>query len=175
MLINHRKRSSYELMFHHVFVSHSIAQTNQLYLILTFLQVLSCFTLSIATRYYLAFSIISLIVEVNSIFLHWRQLHVICRTSKLTPAYRYVCLLNLLTFVIFRIGILSWMTRWMALNSAIVSPAPYTLGCVSIAGLMLMSIVLFFRLLRADYTQIRGSSGSSTLNGFNNNSTKKHE
>ncbi|ODM97209.1 TLC domain-containing protein 2 [Orchesella cincta] len=132
MLINHRKRSSYELMIHHVFV-------------------LSCFTLSIATRYYLAFTIISLVVEVNSIFLHWRQLLIITRTPKTTLYYRTVSLLNLITFVVFRIVTLGWMTRWLALNSDLVDPAPYTCGCISIAVLMLMSMILFVRLLKADF------------------------
>ncbi|CAL8090955.1 unnamed protein product [Orchesella dallaii] len=132
MLMNHRKRSSYELMLHHVFV-------------------LSCFILSIVTRYYLAFTIISLVVEVNSIFLHWRQLLIITRTPKTTLYYRTVSVVNLITFVMFRIVTLGWMTRWMALNRILVNAAPYAVGCVSIAVLMLMSMILFVRLLKADF------------------------
>lgn len=124
---------------------------------------LSCFVLSISTRYYLAFTIISLVVEVNSIFLHWRQLLIITRSDKTALHYRCVCLVNLVTFVVFRIFTLAWMTRWMVLNKSLVSPLPYAVGCVSIAVLMLMSIILFFRLLKADlYSTVINNNQTTT-------------
>jgi len=103
------------------------------------------------TQNYLGFGIVSLTVEVNSIFLHWRQLLLLMMAPKTDYYYRSISLVNLFTFVSFRIVTLCWMTRWLALNREKVNLPVYTLGCTAMAVLVFMSIVLFLRLLRADF------------------------
>jgi len=132
MALHHRKRSSYELMIHHICV-------------------ILCFGLSELTCHYIGYSVVALLVEVNSIFLHLRQLLIIQGFSKLEPTYRLNSLLNMGTFLVFRIMTLGWMTRWLVLHRDEVPFFAYTLGSVALAIIVLMNIILFFRILHVDF------------------------
>lgn len=132
MLLNHRKRSSYELMIHHFFV-------------------IICFGLSVLTRQYIGYAVVALLVEVNSIFLHTRQLMIIKGVPRQHSGYRLNSLLNIGTFLIFRILTLGWMTRWLVIHRDQVPFFAYTTGSIGLAVIVLMSIVLFFRILDADF------------------------
>ncbi|CAG2057614.1 unnamed protein product [Timema podura] len=112
MMINHRKRSSYELMIHHVVV-------------------IICFGLSVMTRYYLGYGLMALLVEVNSIFLHIRQLMLIQSLRKSHILYRLNSLLTIGTFIVFRITTLGWMTRWLVLHRDELSVTAFTIGSAS--------------------------------------------
>ena len=119
------------------------------------LQVVSCFGLAAFSRYYLGYAMVSLLVEVNSAFLHWRQLLLLQGTPKTNSLYRKVSVANLATFVVFRIVTFGWLTRWQVLNGHTIPTPVYVLGCVSLAAITVMNIILFYRLLRADYHSLR--------------------
>lgn len=129
----HRKRSSYELMVHHVCV-------------------ILCFGLAVCSAMFVGYAVVALFVEVNSIFLHTRQLLIIRGTNKAEPKYRLNSMLNIATFVIFRITVLGWMTRWIVMHKDHLSLPVYTLGSIGLAIIMLMNIVLFFRICNVDFT-----------------------
>ncbi|XP_059482320.1 TLC domain-containing protein 2-like [Neocloeon triangulifer] len=131
LLINHRKRSSYELLLHHTMV-------------------LMCFGLAVVTKHYLGYGIVALLVEVNSVFLHTRQLMLIQGISKNQLIYRINSMLNIGTFVVFRIATLGWMTRWLAIHKDELTMTAFTIGSVAMSVVMLMNIVLFLRVLVAD-------------------------
>ncbi|KAG9333955.1 hypothetical protein JZ751_009358 [Albula glossodonta] len=116
------------------------------------LQVISCFGLSVVTRRYVGFAVVALLVEINSIFLHLRQMLRMAGGGKTTP-YRVNSMLNLGTYVVFRISTLAWMTRWLVLNRDHVPLISYTIGSVGMAIMTAMNIVLFYRLLRSDFLQ----------------------
>lgn len=65
--------------------------------------------------------------------------------------YRVNSMINLGTYVVFRINTLAWMTRWLVLNRDNVPLVAYTLGSVGLAIMTVMNIVLFYRLLRSDF------------------------
>nr|XP_045583306.1 TLC domain-containing protein 2-like isoform X3 [Procambarus clarkii] len=132
MALCHRKRSSYELMVHHACV-------------------ISCFGLSVWSAMFLGYAVVALFVEVNSIFLHVRQLLIITGVSREEPKYRLNAMLNIATFVVFRIAVLGWMTRWIVLHKDNLSLSVYTLGSVGLAIIMLMNTVLFFRICNVDF------------------------
>ncbi|KAF2367671.1 TRAM/LAG1/CLN8 domain [Trinorchestia longiramus] len=132
MALYHRKRSSYELMGHHACV-------------------IVCFGLAVITQRYVGYAIVALLVEVNSIFLHYRQLLIVEGMSRGCSQYRLTALLNVATFLVFRIAVLGWMTRWLVLHSDMVPWAVYTLGSFSMAVIVLMNIILFFRILIVDF------------------------
>ncbi|XP_071531318.1 TLC domain-containing protein 2-like isoform X2 [Panulirus ornatus] len=134
MAFCHRKRSSYELMVHHACV-------------------ISCFGLAVWSTMFLGYAVVALFVEVNSVFLHIRQLFIIMGVSKKEPKYRLNSMLNIGTFVIFRIAVLGWMTRWIVIHKDDLSLPVYTLGSVGLAIIMLMNIVLFFRICLMDFTK----------------------
>ncbi|KAJ8266743.1 hypothetical protein GJAV_G00134200 [Gymnothorax javanicus] len=132
MLLNQFSQSL-ELLFHH-------------------LVVISCFGLSAVTQRYVGFAVVALLVEINSVFLHLRQMLRLAGGAKSTP-YRLNSMLNLGTFMVFRIITLAWMTRWLVLNRERVPLMAYTMGSVGMAIMTLMNIVLFYRLLRSDFLQ----------------------
>lgn len=73
---------------------------------------------------------VALFVEVNSIFLHTRQLLNIMGVSKKEPKYRLNSMINIGTFVVFRIAVLGWMTRWIVIHKDDLTLPVYTLGSV---------------------------------------------
>merc|ERR1712156_740929 len=97
MVLYHRKRSTYELLVHHFMV-------------------ITCLGIAVSTRQYVAYGGLSLMVEVNSVFLHTRQLFIITGEPKSSQRYRTNSLLNVATFLFFRILLLGWMTRWLTVN-----------------------------------------------------------
>ena len=68
------------------------------YLFNTFLylfQIIVCFGIAIFTYFYVGYAILALIVELNTIFLHVRQLLQTCGFSKSNQFYRLNSLINL--------------------------------------------------------------------------------
>lgn len=113
-------------------------------------QVVTCFGLSVLSCRYIGFAVVALLVELNSVFLHLRQMLRMANIAKGT-LYRVNSMINLGTYVVFRINTLAWMTRWLVLNRDKVPLLAYTLGSVGMAIMTVMNIVLFYRLLRSDF------------------------
>lgn len=143
MLLFNRSRSSYELMVHHSFV-------------------IVCFGISVVSRRYVGYAMAALVVELNNIFLHLRQLLLLVNFSKSHILYRVNSFINMGTFIIFRVVTLSWMTRWLVLHREDVPLPEYTCGAIGLAAIVLMSIVLFFRLFYSDYVLKPRDSKKST-------------
>lgn len=59
--------------------------------------------------------------------------------------------MNVATFVIFRILLLGWMTRWLTLHRDDVPIVFFTVGSLGLATIVGMNIVLFYRILLGDY------------------------
>ncbi|KPP58134.1 hypothetical protein Z043_124062, partial [Scleropages formosus] len=112
--------------------------------------VITCFSISVLTGRYVGFAVVALLVEINSIFLHLRQVLRMAGLAKSTM-YRLNSMVNLGTYVVFRISTLAWMTRWLVLNRDHIPLISYTVGSVGMAIMTAMNIVLFYRLLRSDF------------------------
>ncbi|XP_056297435.1 TLC domain-containing protein 2 [Pseudoliparis swirei] len=135
-MVGHQKLSqSWELLFHHIVV-------------------ITCFGFSVLSCRYVGFAVVALLVEINSVFLHLRQMLRLAGDAAGTP-YRVNSIVNLGTYVVFRINTLAWMTRWLVLNRDNVPLLAYTLGSLGMAIVTAMNIVLFCRLLRSDF--LKGS------------------
>merc|ERR1712063_47288 len=120
--------------------------------------VITCFGLAELTHRYVGYAVVALLVEVNSVFLHLRQLMIIQGVSRQHPIYRLNSLFNIGTFLIFRILTLGWMTRWLVLHRDQVPFFAYTMGSIALAVIVLMNIVLFFRILQVDFLNKKGRS-----------------
>ncbi|XP_078278225.1 TLC domain-containing protein 2 isoform X2 [Rhinoraja longicauda] len=131
MLWNQRLQHSWELLFHHAVV-------------------ITCFGMSVCLCRYVGFAVVALLVEVNSIFLHLRQMLLMGNMHRAT-AFTLNSIVNLGTYVVFRISTLAWMTRWLVLNRDNVPLVTYSIGSAGMAIMTLMNIVLFYRLLRSDF------------------------
>ncbi|VDI47555.1 Hypothetical predicted protein, partial [Mytilus galloprovincialis] len=110
-----------------------------------------CFGIAIVTKLYIGYAVVALVIEINSIFLHIRQLLQICRYSKNNSAYRLNSLINLGTFVVCRITVMAWMSRWLLINKDLVPLIFYSIGSVGLAVMTVMNIILFYRLLQSDF------------------------
>ncbi|KAK3758158.1 hypothetical protein RRG08_060815 [Elysia crispata] len=135
-------RQSIELMGHHVVI-------------------ITCFMVAVCWRHYVGYAVVALLVEINSVFLHFRQLLQICGVSKFNRWYRLNSLINLATFIVFRILLLSWMTRWIVINRDAVPLVFYSLGSVGLAVMVAMNITLFYRLLRSDFISLKDTDDCS--------------
>ncbi|XP_014808557.1 PREDICTED: TLC domain-containing protein 2 [Calidris pugnax] len=131
MLCNQKLHQSWELLFHHSVV-------------------IVCFGIAVLLHQYVGFALVALLVEINSIFLHLRQILLMANLVH-TTCYRLNSIINLGTYVVFRIATLAWMTRWLFLNRENVPPATYAVGTVGMAIMTPMNIILFYRLLRSDF------------------------
>jgi len=139
MLIYQRNRQSYELMGHHVVI-------------------IVCFGVSIVSRMYVGYAVVALVIELNSIFLHLRQLLQICQFKKDNKIYRVNSIINLATFVGFRISVMAWMSKWMLINKDLIPFVFYTLGSIGLAIMTVMNIILFYRLLQSDFIRKKEST-----------------
>ncbi|XP_013914872.1 PREDICTED: TLC domain-containing protein 2 [Thamnophis sirtalis] len=135
MVCNQKLQKCWELLFHHFVV-------------------IVCFGFAFLARRFVGFAMVALLVEINSVFLHLRT---ILRMAGLanTPFFRLASLVNLGTYLVFRILILAWMSRWLALNREKVPAVPYVMGTVGMAIMLSINIVLFYRLLRCDFLPSR--------------------
>ncbi|XP_035241231.1 TLC domain-containing protein 2-like [Anguilla anguilla] len=131
MVQNQKLSQSWELLFHHVVV-------------------VTCLGIAVLSGQYVGFAAVALLVEINSVFLHLRQVLLMAGLRRTTP-YRVNSLVNLGTYVVFRISTLAWMTRWLALSRERVPLLSYAVGSAGLAIVIAMNIVLFYRLLRSDF------------------------
>eukprot|EP00095_Tigriopus_kingsejongensis_P010601 snap_masked-scaffold1779_size28306-processed-gene-0.1 protein:Tk10601 transcript:snap_masked-scaffold1779_size28306-processed-gene-0.1-mRNA-1 annotation:"tlc domain-containing protein 2-like" len=141
MYLYNNKRSTYELLFHHFCV-------------------ISCFGVAVHTRHYLPYASLALVIEINSIFLHLRQLFIIQGVNRQSRRYRFAALANVITFVLFRILLLGWMTRWITVNRDNVPLIFFTMGSVGLAVITGMNAILFYRILKRDYLHSSSTPGS---------------
>jgi len=147
--LRHSRRHEWELYIHHIIV-------------------LMCFGSCLITKQYIGYKMVAFLVEINSIFLHIRTLLQVCGVSKFSLAFRFNSLLNIATFVVNRIMVLAWMTRWLVINKDLVPFLLYTLGCISNAIMTLINIILLYRLLRADQKVIASTLFGKTDIGTEN-------
>ncbi|CAI9740810.1 TLC domain-containing protein 2-like [Octopus vulgaris] len=132
MVVYDWSRKSLELLIHHVVI-------------------LIAFSFPVLTYKSVGYMLVALLVEVNSIFLHFRQLLRIHKVDKKSSLYRLTSLLNLGTFIIFRIAALCWMTRWIVINKTQVPFFFYVLANIGLTTTTVMNIVLFYRCLKSDF------------------------
>ncbi|XP_048746766.1 TLC domain-containing protein 2-like [Ostrea edulis] len=139
MLVYQRSRQSYELLGHHVVI-------------------IICFGVSIVSRMYIGYAVVALVIELNSIFLHLRQIFQICQFKKDNKIYRLNSIINLGTFVGFRISVMAWMSRWLLINKDLIPLVFYSLGSIGLAVMTVMNIILFYRLLQSDFIRKKDAS-----------------
>ncbi|CAJ1063752.1 TLC domain-containing protein 2-like isoform X1 [Xyrichtys novacula] len=122
-----------------------------------FRQVISCFSLAVTSRLYLGFAVVSLLMEINSVFLHIRQLLLLSGWRNKTTAagssvtYSLISWLNIGTLLVFRVFTTGWMIRWLAAHSEHMPLFVFMMGAVGTSLISIMNAVLFYRLFRADF------------------------
>lgn len=105
------------------------------------------------TYQFVAYTLCSLAIEMNTVFLHLRFMCVFFAVDKSSGKYRIVAILNIVSFVLFRILTLCWMTRWIVLNRGLLHVGWFSLGSFGLAAMMIINIFLLQRLLQADFNK----------------------
>ena len=125
MVIYHRKKSTYELLLHHLLV-------------------ILCFGLAVTYKLFVAYGALSLMIEINSVFLHTRQLFIITNEPKSSIRYKANALLNVGTFLCFRVLLLGWMTRWMTIHRDEIPLLFFSVGSVGLAVMVSHLLLVIF-------------------------------
>ncbi|KAJ7378088.1 TLC domain-containing protein 2 [Desmophyllum pertusum] len=113
--------------------------------------VCSAFSLAIFNKTYIAFAVCSLLMEVNSVFLHSRKLIYLHGVSKKSLLYKVNGILLLITFVNFRILTSAWMSNYVIQHRNELPFSHFLLSAVGMAFVSVLNIELLMTLWRADF------------------------
>uniref|UniRef100_A0A914D3S9 TLC domain-containing protein n=1 Tax=Acrobeloides nanus TaxID=290746 RepID=A0A914D3S9_9BILA len=137
LVINERSMRIIELLFHHVVV-------------------ITAFCVTLGTRQFLGVVILGLLMELNSVFLHSRSLLNLYRQPKESISFRFVALVNIVTFFIFRMAISAYLIYWLiwsiffAVGDDELGWGYIIVDFIVIASLTSTNSVLLYRVMAAD-------------------------
>lgn len=97
LLINERSFRILELLFHHVVV-------------------ITGFIVTLVTGKFLGVVTFGLLMELNSIFLHSRSLMNLYGQPKNSTAFKFIALLNVASYIVFRIAVCLYLIYWQLTN-----------------------------------------------------------
>lgn len=95
--------------------------------------------------------LVSLLAEINSIFLYLRFSLRLYNLSKKSFTYLIVSIGNVVTLIVFRIMILCYLTRWVLINKAKIPLSFYIIGIIGIIFLVPMNIMILCRCFKKDF------------------------
>ncbi|XP_030041776.1 calfacilitin-like [Microcaecilia unicolor] len=141
IILSGQSKASWEFLLHHILVAPP-------------------FMYAAITRHYLAGGVISLFVEVNSVFLHTRLLLKLSNAQD-SVFYRVNKYINLLTFICFRLGAQLYLTNYMIRKiikqqqaktfQVTYSSLVDSVILVSLCSVDIMILIYLYRLVRADF------------------------
>lgn len=99
----------------------------------------------------IAYTVVALLVEVNTIFLHTRKLMQLTGVSFSHPVYKFNAAVNLVTFAGFRGYSLARITWGMYSEPETISTFFYYMLVASMLIMNLLNPILFYILLRNDF------------------------
>ena len=115
-----------------------------------FLQVCIAFSISVFNQMYIAFAVCSLLMEVNSVFLHSRQLLNFHGVSKSSLLYQVNRIVVLITFVNFRFLTSAWMSNFVIQHRNEVPFAHFLFSATGMAIISGLNIQIFMAVWRAE-------------------------
>ncbi|XP_029467661.1 calfacilitin-like [Rhinatrema bivittatum] len=141
IILSRQSKASWEFLLHHILVAPP-------------------FLYAAFTHHYLAGGVISLFVEVNSVFLHTRLLLKLGNAQD-SILYRINKCINLLTFICFRLGAQLYLTNYLMrkiiqqqrAGALLLAPTSVvdSLILVSLCTVDIMILIYLYRLIRADF------------------------
>uniref|UniRef100_A0A0R3RL29 TLC domain-containing protein n=1 Tax=Elaeophora elaphi TaxID=1147741 RepID=A0A0R3RL29_9BILA len=131
LVINEQSLRIIELLFHHIVV-------------------LIAFGTNYATNKFLGVVICGLLMELNSIFLHSRSMLNLYRVDKSSTPFRIIALLNIVTFIVFRMAVSTYLLYWQITTAWKMVWYLILVTFVVIVSLAVTNIVLLYRVLAAD-------------------------
>ncbi|MCP9264183.1 TLC domain-containing protein 2 [Dirofilaria immitis] len=100
----------------------------------------------------IAFGIVvcGLLMELNSIFLHSRSMLNLYRVNKSSTPFRIIALLNIVTFIIFRMVVSTYLLYWQITTAWKMIWYLILITFLVVVSLAVNNIVLLYRILAAD-------------------------
>ncbi len=99
----------------------------------------------------MGYGIICSIIEINSVFLHIRQLLLMYGFSKSSTVYKLNNVANIFTYVTFRLGIFTALFPFVMEDCGRVSSLMCNGFLLCVATLLVISLILFYRLINSDF------------------------
>ena len=96
------------------------------------------FGLSITYNKFIAYAAFCLIVEINTVFLHGRTLLLLSNESKTSLRFKMITFINFMTFILFRLGVLAWITMnyiSISLDIPMLFSIPFCFGLLFIVSI----------------------------------------
>ena len=118
---------------------------------MTYLQVISTFLYNSVTLQFIGYTVIALLSEVNSFFLHSRKLLQSHRVPFNSWIYRINAWANILTFLIFRGYSLSRISYKLITDSHRFNRWFFIVLCCSMCIMNVMNIIFFGFLIKSDF------------------------
>lgn len=134
---------SYEILLHHFII-------------------LGAFSIPLYTGLFIGYTIASLSIEFNTVFLHLRYMLVFQGADRSQLPFKIVSKANLISFIIFRILTLCYMTRWIVLNRQSIHILFFAVGSFGLAVMMIINIILLDRLITNDFRKKSKCKNSSS-------------
>ncbi|KAI4567069.1 hypothetical protein MJG53_021034, partial [Ovis ammon polii x Ovis aries] len=116
--------------------------------------VVSCLSTAVLSGHYVGFSVVSLLLELNSTCLHLRQLLLLSRQAP-SLAFSVTSWATLATLALFRLVPLGWMSLWLFQQCHQIPLALVILGGTGLAIVGAMSISLGVHILVSDVLRSR--------------------
>lgn len=112
--------------------------------------VIVCMVTSLLTKQFISVVILGLFVEVNSVFFHVRELLLMVGVSRESLIFRCNSFVNIVTCLIFRLGVQLWILRWNLINCDCVDfPGLCARGLPIVLGIL--SAVMLYRFVTSDW------------------------
>lgn len=114
----------------------------------------SCLSTAVLSGHYVGLSLVSLLLELNSVCLHLRKLLLLSHQAP-SLAFSMTSWATLATLALFRLVPLGWMSLWLLREYHQVPFALVILGATGLATVGVMSITLGVRILINDVLRSR--------------------
>ena len=133
-------------------------------------QILCILVYHLAECHFIGVTVILMVVEVNSIFLHLRKLMQLAGVAFESVYYRVVTMLNIVSFLVFRFLLcLMLVTYLLIVERHRMSTFYHTMLCIVIFIMWGINLVLFWRLCKNDILRGLRRTRVSSLSKTNNN------
>lgn len=110
---------------------------------------MSCLSTAILSSHYVGFSMVSLLLELNSVCLNLRKLLLLSRQAP-SLAFSVASWSTLATLALFRLVPLGWLSLWLIRQHHQVPPALVVLGGTGLVTVGTLSVIQGVRILVSD-------------------------
>ena len=104
----------------------------------------------IVSHRYVNVAAAGLLVEVNTVFLHFRTMLKMLGVSKTSAVYKVNGILNMLSLIVFRVGLFCWLFRWGVMNFYAGIQPHHTILTITLFLVLLVCVATFGQVLVQD-------------------------